>query len=117
MKTFEFEIKIIDKYKIITKMLWPLIQVNLPLMFYIIEIPISSQEYKKRLYDYFLPWYYGLSWSTTQRPCFLSRNITKNAETHPPPMRDVIIEQPQVTESRQIVHKSFAKPTCFKPTV
>ena len=27
-------------------------------------------------------------------PSFLSRNITKNAETHPPPMRDVIIEQP-----------------------
>ena len=25
---------------------------------------------------------------------FLSRNITKNAETHAPPMRDVIIEQP-----------------------
>ena len=27
-------------------------------------------------------------------PSFPSRNITKNAETHPPPMRDVIIEQP-----------------------
>ena len=27
------------------------------------------------------------------RPCFPSRNITKYAETHPPPMRDVIIEQ------------------------
>ena len=27
-------------------------------------------------------------------PNFLSRNITKNAETHAPPMRDVIIEQP-----------------------
>ena len=26
--------------------------------------------------------------------CFPSRNITKNAETHPPPMRDVIIVQP-----------------------
>ena len=30
-------IKIIDKYKMITKMLWPLIQINLPLMFYINE--------------------------------------------------------------------------------
>ena len=30
----------------------------------------------------------------SSRPCFPSRNITKNAETHPPPMRDVIIEQP-----------------------
>ena len=36
---------------------------------------------------------YGLSWSTTHFPCFPSRNITKNVETHPPLMRDVIIEQ------------------------
>ena len=27
-------------------------------------------------------------------PRFPARNITKNAETHPPPMHDVIIEQP-----------------------
>ena len=27
-------------------------------------------------------------------PCFPSRNITKNVETHLPPMGDVIIEQP-----------------------
>ena len=40
-------------YKMIAKMLWPLMQVNLPLMFYINKIPISSQYYKKRLYDYF----------------------------------------------------------------
>ena len=46
-------IKIIDKYKMIAKMLWPFIQVNLPLMFCINEIPISSQLYKKRLYDFF----------------------------------------------------------------
>ena len=26
-------------------------------------------------------------------PCFPSRNIKEKAETHPPPMRDVIIEQ------------------------
>ena len=28
-------------------------QVNLPLMFYVNEIPISSQKQKKRLYDFF----------------------------------------------------------------
>ena len=27
-------------------------------------------------------------------PCFPSRNIIKNAETHPPPIHDVITEQP-----------------------
>ena len=47
---------------------------------------------QKRLYD-FVPWRYGLSWSTTNPLCFPPRNITKNAETHPSPMRDVIIEQ------------------------
>ena len=36
-------IKIIDKYKMIAKILWPLIQLNLPIMFYINEIPILSQ--------------------------------------------------------------------------
>ena len=30
----------------------------------------------------------------TPPPCFPLRNITKNAEIHPSPMRDVIIEQP-----------------------
>ena len=35
------------KYKMIAKILWPLIQVNLPLMFYNNEIPMSSQYYKK----------------------------------------------------------------------
>ena len=41
------------KYKMFAKMLWPLMQVNLPLMFYVNEIPISSQKQKKRLYDFF----------------------------------------------------------------
>ena len=75
-------------------MVWPLIQVNLPLMFYMNEKSISSQQYKKRVCDFFLPWRYGLSSSTTHHlspPASL--HITKNAETHPPPMRDVIIEQ------------------------
>ena len=51
MKRFESEIKAISmkfdfrcKYKMIAKMLRPLIQVNLPFMFYINEIPISSQQ-------------------------------------------------------------------------
>ena len=35
--------KIIDKYKMIAKMLWSLIQVNLLLMFCVNEIPISLQ--------------------------------------------------------------------------
>ena len=28
--------------------------------------------------------------------CFPPSNITKNAETHPPPMHDAIIEQPHI---------------------
>ena len=39
--------------EMIAKMLWALMQVNLPLIFLINEIPISSQLYKKRLYDFF----------------------------------------------------------------
>ena len=50
---------------------------------------------QKKLYV-FLRWYYGLLWSTTDNSGFPSRNITKNAETHPPPMCDVIIEQSQM---------------------
>ena len=63
-------------------------------MFYINENPISPQQYKKKVYDFFLPWRYGFSSSTTHPPFFPSRNITKNAETHPPPIHDVITEQP-----------------------
>ena len=33
---------------------------------------------------------------TVKGTCFPSRSITKKAETHPPPMRDVIIEQPLI---------------------
>ena len=36
-------IMILDKYQIIARTLWPLIQLNLPLMFYIHEILISSE--------------------------------------------------------------------------
>ena len=52
----------------------------------------------KKALRFFLPWRYGLSWSTTHPPCFPSRSITKNAETHPTPMRGVIIEQPHFCE-------------------
>ena len=77
-------IKAIDKYKMIAKILRPLIQINIPLMLYINEIQMSSQEYKKRLYEFFFTARYSLSSSSThRRPCFLLRNIMKNAETHP----------------------------------
>ena len=65
-------------------------------MSHINEIQISSKKFKKRLYDFFLPWRYGLLWNTNHPPSFPSANITKNAETHPPHLRDVIIEQHQI---------------------
>ena len=54
-------------------------------MFYINEISISSQQYEKKLYDFiftvklrtFMKYHSPL-------PCFPLRNITKDAETHPP---------------------------------
>ena len=33
--------------------------------------------------------------------CFPSRNIKKNTDTHPPPIRDVIIEQPPTSRIKQ----------------
>ena len=72
-------------------MLWSLIQVNLPLMFYINEMPISSQN---RLYDFFYRDVNSLSWSTAHPFCFPLSSIKKRAETHPSPLlHDVIIEQ------------------------
>ena len=35
-------------------------------------------------------------------PCFQSRNFTKNNETHPPTMRDVIIEKPPMAVLLQL---------------
>ena len=52
----------------------------------------SLQVSTKKGFMIFLPWRYGLSWSTTHPLVFPSRNATKNAETYPPPMRDAIIE-------------------------
>ena len=72
-------------------MLWSLIQVNLPLMFYINEMPISSQN---RLYDFFYRDVNSLSWSTAHPFCFPLSSIKKRAETHPSPLlHGVIIEQ------------------------
>ena len=61
---------------------------------------------KKGLW-FFLPWRYGLSWSNTHPHCFPSRSIMKNAETLPPRMRHVIIEQAKVARMHQIC-------MCFK---
>ena len=55
---------------------------------------MKSRSRHKRRYDFFFTMALRPSSSTTQPPRFPSHNITKNAETHPPPMRDVIIEQP-----------------------
>ena len=52
---------------------------------------------------FFLPWCYGHSSGTTHRPCFPSRNIRKKAEIHPPPMCDVIIEQPLTSKIEYLV--------------
>ena len=56
-------------------------------MFCIDETLISSQLYKKTFNDIFTA-------TQTSPSCFPSRNTTKNADIHPLPMRDVIIEQP-----------------------
>ena len=58
-------------------------------MLYINEISISSQQYKKRLFYREVTAFHEVP--LTPPPCFPSRNTTKNAETHPPLMRDVII--------------------------
>ena len=89
------------KYKMFAKMLWPLMQVNLPLMFYVNEIPISSQKHKKRLYD-FMTFFTAtlrpfIKYHSPLPPLFPSRNITKNAKTHPPSIHNVIIKQPLQT--------------------
>ena len=64
---------------------------NLSLMLSINEIPISSQQDKKGFFIVKLRPFMKYH----SPPCFSSRNITKNAETRPPPMSGVIIEQPR----------------------
>ena len=71
-------------------MLW--IQMNVPLMPYINEIPIFHNGTRKGFMIFF---------TVTLQPflkyhsplCFPLRSITKYAETHPLPLRDVIIER------------------------
>ena len=43
----------------------------------------------------------GLFMKYHSPPCFPSRSITENAETHPTPMRDVIIELPPISKTKQ----------------
>ena len=78
----------------IAKMLWALIQVNLPLIFHSNEIPISSQLYKKRLYDFFN---HGVTaFHECHSPTLFS--VMQHPEKRwdsPTPLRDVIIEQPK----------------------
>ena len=93
-------IMILDKYQMIARTLRPLIQLNLPLMFYINEILISSEQYKKKAFEVILPWLKrpfiqdnSPPSATTLPPCFPLHNIEKNVETNPPPMCGVTIEQ------------------------
>ena len=71
---------------------------------------------QKRLYDVFLPWRYDLS-SSTKMVLFPSCKIKKNAEIHPPPMCNVIIEQslsgniPCWIETLKTWNRIFFKPS------
>ena len=62
---------------------------------------------------------YGLSWSTTHPPRIPSSNITKNAETHPSPIRDVIIEQPLCNNLFKVNNRNFRRmrEICSKLTI
>ena len=51
----------------------------------------SLDNSTKKGFMIFLAWRYGLSWSTTDRLLFSVMQDHENAETHPSPMRDVII--------------------------
>ena len=64
-------------------------------MFYIAEIPISSQRFKRRLYDFF---YCDITafHEVQLTLLFFVSNITKNAEIHPPFVCNVITEQPTI---------------------
>ena len=57
-----------------------MIQVNLPLIFCIMKSRSCHNSTKKGFMIFFLPGRYGLSSSAIK--------------THPPPMRDIIFEQP-----------------------
>ena len=72
-----------------------MIQVNLPLMFYINEIlhNLFTIVQQKAL-CFFYRDIKAFHEVPLTPPCFPSHSITKNAEIHHHPMRDVIIEQP-----------------------
>ena len=57
-------------------------------MFHINQIP---------LYDFFYRDVTAFHQVLLTPPCFLSRKITKNAKSHLPPMRDIIIEEPHAS--------------------
>ena len=61
-------------------------------MFYINEIPTRHNSIKKDFIIFFTVMLQPFI-KYCSPPCFSSRNITKNGETYPPFMRDVIIEQ------------------------
>ena len=80
-------------YKMFTKIQWPLIQVNLPLMFYLMTFwsldNSTTKSFMILCYDY------SLSWSTTQPLVFChATSQKKRRPTHPPPICDIIIEKP-----------------------
>ena len=89
MKTFESEIK----YKIIAKNAMTTDTSELTINVLLMKSRFPHNNTKEG-FIFFLPWRYGFSWSTTHPPCFPLRKLTKNAVTHPPPMREVIIKQP-----------------------
>ena len=64
---------------------------------------------KTILYDFFFTVTLHSFMKYHSPPCFPSRNITKNAETHPHPMGDVIIEQPRTTTARHEVNTKRSK--------
>ena len=67
----------------------------------------SLRNSAKKGFMFFLPWRYGLSWKPLN-PCYPSQNITKNAETHPPTKREVIIEEPYVCfKTYKLISESY----------
>ena len=79
-----------------------MVQGNLPLIFCINEILISLQKYEvlqeKASYDFFFTVALQPFMKYHSPPCFPPRNIAKNAKTHTPLVRDVIIEQPHTLD-------------------
>ena len=79
----------LDKYKMIAKMLWALMK------------PRSRHNStKKKCFKifFFLPWHYCPSPSTTHSLVYRYAT-SRNTEIHPSPMRDVVIEQKQLSSS------------------